>query len=149
MTRDNDKLIDKQKEYDEALSRFMSQTPSYEELLCENERLKQMILDATKPQIFGTSSVVGIPEAAYNAMRDYQNKHLETHVHEYQYIGPGIIRSCRQCFQVESQTQNRVCQHYNMTVNGTCNDCGHKLTDEEWDSYPEGRPSKTSGDTNA
>ncbi len=32
-------------------------------------------------------------------------------------------------------TQNPVCQHYNMTVGGMCNDCGHILTEEERESY--------------
>lgn len=33
------------------------------------------------------------------------------------------------------QADKKPCQHYNMTVNGKCNDCGHVLTDEERQFY--------------
>lgn len=63
------------RELESAKSDIEMLVKSRDEYIRENEQLRQMIFDATKPQIFGTSSVIGIPETAYNAMRDYRKEH--------------------------------------------------------------------------
>lgn len=49
--------------------------------------------------------------------------------------GKSIYRACRFCVDGQQYEDETACKHYNMTVNGKCNDCGHTLTAEEQQFY--------------